>query len=59
MKAMYECEGNERELEVTDFYAEIARELVKEPLGKTKEIRVTVQGKGYVVYSIRKRSGTP
>ena len=58
MKAMYECEGKERELEVTDFYAEIAQELVKEPLDKTKEVRVTVQGEGYVIYSIRKRSGT-
>lgn len=58
MKAMYECEGNVRELEVIDFYAEIAQELVKEPLDKTKEVRVTVQGEGYVVYSIRKRSGT-
>lgn len=58
MKAMYECNGVTRELEVQDFYAEIAKELAKEELNGTKEVHIEVPGKGDVTYQIRPRSGT-
>lgn len=59
MKAIYENGRKSLEVELSDFYEEVAKKLAEEDLSYCPQtVKVTVPGLGAVIYQISLRSGT-